>query len=459
MSLPETPAIPKRRVRFPFVARILVGMALGVCLGWLFGRRVEPLGEIGQVIIDLIKALAGPLLFFAVIDAFLRTHVKARSAGIMIAISLTNAAIAVTIGMTLSNLLRPGEYVDAAGETVVAKASANPPIPPTTIRSIDLTRELKSYLPKNIVQPFLDNSVITIVVLAVLIGWALRQVKNEQLQAGQSRFRVVEDAVATLFRTIEVMLGAVIALVPLAVFGVVARAVGNDGFRWLPVLAWYIGVAVLGLAIQVLVVYQAWVVFVARMSLRQFWSGARDAVVYALGSSSSLASLPVTLRCLDRMKVSPQSARMAACVGTNLNNDGILLYEAMAVLFVAQYYGIHLTIGQQLLAAASCVIAGIGIAAVPDAGLISLALVLATVGLPVEIVPVLLTVDWLLSRCRAMTNVTSDILVAVLLDRFSNEADEPMPEPAPLPWGNGRDVPRDLKSDGDRLNVEASERA
>src|SRR5207253_172658 len=132
---------------------------------------------------------------------------------------------------------------------------------------------------------------------------------------------------------------AVITLVPLAVFGVVARTIGRDGFGPLVGLAAYVGVAILGLAIQVLVVYQAWIVLVARLSLRQFWAGARDAVVYALGSSSSLATLPVTLRCLDRMGVSPQSARMAACVGTNLNNDGILLYEAMAVLFVAQVYG------------------------------------------------------------------------------------------------------------------------
>ncbi len=131
------------------------------------------------------------------------------------------------------------------------------------------------------------------------------------------------------------------------------------------------------------------------------------------------------------MGVSPQSARLAACVGTNLNNDGILLYEAMAVLFVAQYYGIPLDFGRQLLAAASCVVAGIGIAGVPEAGLISLALVLTTVGLPTEILPLLLTVDWLLSRCRAVTNVTSDILVAVLLDRFGGGRGEPLAEPAP----------------------------
>jgi DAACS family dicarboxylate/amino acid:cation (Na+ or H+) symporter len=211
--------------------------------------------------------------------------------------------------------------------------------------------------------------------------------------------------------------------VPLAVFAVVARTVGRGEISRFRGLAVYAGVAVLGLAIQVLVVYQAWVVLVARMSLRRFWAGARDAVAYAMGASSSLATLPMTLRCLDRMKVSPQSARLAACVGTNLNHDGIVLYEAMAVLFVAQVYGVQLTVGQQIVAALSCLLAGIGIAGVPDAGLISLALVLATVGLPLEILPLLLTVDWLLSRCRAMTNVTSDILVAVLLDRFGAGTD------------------------------------
>jgi Na+/H+-dicarboxylate symporter len=137
------------------------------------------------------------------------------------------------------------------------------------------------------------------------------------------------------------------------------------------------------------------------------------------------------------MKVSPRSARLAACVGTNLNNDGILLYEAMAVLFVAQVYGVELSFGQQLVAAGSCVIAGIGIAAVPDAGLISLTIVLATVGLPLGIVPLLLTVDWLLSRCRAVTNVTSDILVAVLLDRFMPDGEEETGKPQPTPSETG----------------------
>jgi DAACS family dicarboxylate/amino acid:cation (Na+ or H+) symporter len=423
------------RLRVPFVARILIAMSLGALVGQVFGTRVERLGAVGSVIIDLIKALAGPLLFFAVVDAFLRTHVRARSAALMVGISLTNAAVAVGIGLTLSNVIKPGAR-EPSELTSLIRESASQAEPPR-IQRIDFVRELTSYIPRNVVQPFLENSVITIVVLAIMAGLALRRVKGEQEQAGASGYRVIEDAVTTVFRAIEVVLGVVIGFVPLAVFAVVARTIGRGEFDKFRLLVPYVGVAVLGLALQVFLVYQAWVVLAARMSLRKFWAGARDAVVYALGASSSLATLPVTLRCLDRMGVSPQAARLAACVGTNLNNDGILLYEAMAVLFVAQVYEIPLTFGQQLVAAASCVIAGIGIAAVPDAGLISLALVLATVGLPVEIVPLLLTVDWLLSRCRAVTNVTSDILVAVLLDRFGVRETEPLAEPAPVDWGIG----------------------
>ena len=407
----ESPSPPARR-RIPFFARILGAMIFGGLTGWFLGKSATPLGQLGTVIIGLIKALAGPLLFLAVVDAFLRTRIKLRDGATMVAIALTNALIAVAIGLTISNTLRPGDHLAAPIQELRAGA------PPVRIeaRDIDFWKELTGYVPTSVVKPFLENSIISIIILAVLTGAALRRVKTDQEESGEAGFRTMEAFVATSYRTVEVMLGGIITLVPLAVFGVVAMTIGRDGFRPLVGLGAYVGVAVLGLSIQVFVVYQAWVVLVARMPLKRFWGGARDAVVYALGSSSSLATLPVTLKCLERMKVSPQSARLAACVGTNLNNDGILLYEAMAVLFVAQVYGIQLSVGQQVLTALSCVVAGIGIAAVPDAGLISLALVLTTVGLPTELVPLLLTVDWLLSRCRAMTNVTSDILVAVLLD-------------------------------------------
>ncbi len=400
--------------RFPFYARILLAMTAGALLGLAAGPRAAPLGEAGKVIISLIKALAAPLLFFAIVDAFLRTTIHGRSAARMVAISLCNGAIALAIGLGLSNLLRPGE---ASAALQKAAASGGPAAKP--LAGLDFSRVVSGLVPTSVGAPFVENAILGIVVLGVLLGAALRRVKNEQTARGETGYRHVEDGVAALLRAFEVMLTWIIAIVPLAVFGVVAQTVGQHGFAPFAGLGPYVGVALLGLGLQVFVVYQAWLVFVAKVRLRWFWSGARDAVAYAAGASSSLATLPVTLRCLDRMEVSPAAARLAACVGTNLNNDGILLYEAMAVLFVAQAHGIAMTLPQQIAAAFMCLVAGVGIAGVPEAGLISLSLVLATVGLPLQLLPLLLTVDWLLSRARAMTNVTSDMLVAVVLDRLA----------------------------------------
>ncbi|QDV32694.1 dicarboxylate/amino acid:cation symporter [Tautonia plasticadhaerens] len=398
----------------------------GVLHAWQsLGRFTATLGYLGSLVVDLIKGLAGPLLFFAVVDAFLRTRVRGRNAALMLGISGINAAIAVVIGLTLSNVIRPGRFLRQSAGLGGQGDAADLERFAVGSRPLDFLRDLLGFVPTNPVQPFLESSILSIVILAVLGGMALRRVKDDQIRDGLEQYRGVEDAVAVLYRAIEVALSWVIALVPLAVFGVVARTVAEQGFEPFLGLFAYVGVAVLGLAIQVGIVYQAWVILAARMSVRQFWSGAKEAVAYALGASSSLATLPVTLRCLDRMGASPTAARLSACVGTNFNNDGILLYEAMAVLFVAQAYGLDLSIGQQLVAALSCVVAGIGIAGVPEAGLISLALVLSTVGLPLELLPLLLTVDWALSRCRAMTNVVADILVAVLLDRIGVESEEP----------------------------------
>ena len=428
------------RFRFPMVARIMTGIALGVLVGEIFGPKAEPLSQIGTVILDMIKGLAGPLLLFAVLDAFLRTRVEARSAWVMVAISLTNAAIAIAIGLTISNTIQPGRWFDLAGSTASTAARAEfgkmtRQLEPG--RSINFVKDLVSFLPTSLFKPLVDNAIITIVILAVLGGAALRRVKTEQIANGETGYRAIEDGIAATYRAIEVILGWAVSLVPLAVFGVVARTVGLYGFRSFRGVLVYVAVGVLGLAIQVLVVYQAWLIVVARMSLTRFWSGAKEAIATAIGTGSSLATLPVTLRSLDKMGVSPRSARLAACVGTNLNNDGILLYEAMAVLFVAQVIGVDLGFGEQMLVAASCVIAGIGISGVPDAGLISLLIVLKTVNLPEEsvnaVVPFLLSVDWVLGRCRSTTNVASDMLVAVLLDKLCPEGREDRDEPTDEP--------------------------
>ena len=256
---------------------------------------------------------------------------------------------------------------------------------------------------------------LQLVLLALLFGFGLRRARAAA-EEGDS-VAAIERALATLLRVTEIVLGWVILLIPFAVFGVVTKAVGDHGLAPLKGLSAYVGVAVLGLVLHVAVTYHVWLLLLLRRSPREFWREAKVPVTYALGANSSLATLPVTLQALDRLKVSREASTLGACVGTNFNNDGIILYEGMAVLFVAQASGLDLSLSQQLLAAGICLVAAMGVAGVPEAGFISLALVLNTVGLPIELLPLLLTVDWIVARGRSATNVLSDMMLSLLVDR------------------------------------------
>jgi DAACS family dicarboxylate/amino acid:cation (Na+ or H+) symporter len=232
----------------------------------------------------------------------------------------------------------------------------------------------------------------------------------------------------------EIALEWVTRLIPFAVFGVVARSVGEYGYAPLKGLLVYLAAGLGGLALHIAVTYQLWIALLTPMPLRRFWREAREPAIYSAGANSSLATLPITLRALDRMGVPRSASTLGACIGTNFNNDGIILYEGMAVLFVAQANGIDLTLGQQILAAVACMVAAMGVAGIPEAGFISLALVLNTVGLPIEILPLLLTVDWIIARARSVTNVLSDIVLSVLIARSE-------PESAQIPRSVAHDPP------------------
>jgi DAACS family dicarboxylate/amino acid:cation (Na+ or H+) symporter len=409
--------------RIPLHVQILIAIAVGLVVGPLLGKDAFRLGEIGVVVIGLIKAAAAPLLFFAVVSSLLKTEIQGRSALHLLFWSFLNASIALTIGLFISNLFEPGRsLLGFAPESAGAAAYAD--------KRIDLFGTLKGAVPSSFVAPFVDNLILPIVVLALLFGFGMRRVRAKQLASGGQAFRVVEDGVTTLLSLTEVMLGWVIRLIPFAVFGVVARSVGEHGYAPLRGLLVYTLIGVGGLALHVLITYQLWIALISRVSLKTFWRHAKEPVAYALGANSSLATLPVTLRALDRLRVPRSASTLGACVGTNFNNDGIILYEGMALLFVAQASGFDLSLGQQLTAAALCMIAAMGVAGVPEAGFISLALVLNTVGLPVEILPLLLTVDWIIARGRSATNVLSDMVLSLLIARSMNEAPDAAPDAA-----------------------------
>lgn len=385
-------------------AQILVALVLGVAAGLLLGPAAKPLAEFGKLVIQAIKLAAAPLLMLTILNAVLTTEIGAKAGGRMAFFATVNATIALGLGLLVSNLLQPGRHLSAvAAPAGGAGAPAG---------KLELGRFLTNFVPPSLVQPFIDNAVLPMVVLSVLLGLALRRLKD----AGEP-VAGLETAFAALQKAVELIIAWIIKLTPFAVFAVVAKAVGEYGLSPLKGLAWYVGAGLLGMTLHCLVTYQLWLKLYARMPLRRFWAEAEEPAVYSIGANSSLATLPMTLRALSNLGVSKASSTLGACVGTNLNNDGIILYEAMAVLLVAQAHGLQLDLAQQVAASLACLVAAMGIAGVPEAGFISLSLVLATVGLPMELLPLLLTVDWILARARSVVNVLADMTVSILLDR------------------------------------------
>ncbi|MFM7321486.1 MAG: dicarboxylate/amino acid:cation symporter [Armatimonadota bacterium] len=430
---PDPPRPHGRRLP-PLWTQVLAAAVAGALLGSLLGKEgpfgpdptraelLKSLGAVGILVIKALRALAVPLVFVAILDAFAKTRIPARRFGRLAAVCLLNVSVAMAIGLTLLNTVRPGETWRGRLEPMIAATGAKGPEvrksddPEAPGATLDLLANVSYQIPSSLVRPFVYNNLISVVLVALLAGAALRRVRDRNLADTSA----LESLVESLVHVLQQMLEMVVHVVPIAVFLVVAKVVGESGLRIFSLLWVFLATALAGLLLHALLWYPVVVWWRGRRSPRTFLRLGADAILTGLSTNSSLATVPVTLRCLERMGVSPASSRLAACVGTNLNNDGITLYEAMAALFLTQALGIPLGLGQQLTVVVASVVAGAGIAGIPEAGLIVLPLVLGAAGLSPEAVavalPLLLPVDWIIARVRSGVNVMSDMVVAIALD-------------------------------------------
>ncbi|BCA56404.1 putative C4-dicarboxylate transport protein [Nitrospira sp. KM1] len=425
----ETSSTSENRSRLPLYTQVLIAVACGTLLGilfgqqpYLFGLRNEHLGKLGLFVITVLKTLAIPLIFFAILDSFLRTNLPLRQGTRLIAICLINVTVAMTIGLLIMNLWEPGLSWKGRVEellNVVPDSKAAPAVAAAQPDDGNAFERIASYIPRTMLQPFSSNNVIGVVILALLLGVTFRRLHAKPDRTGSAKDRLAW-VIERIYQFLVKILEWIILVVPFAVFGVLAYVVGRSGAGVFPVVAVFLAAIMAGLTIHAFVYYPLVAWLIGRKTPKEYIGKGADAIMTAVSCNSSLATVPVTLRCLDRMHVSPESARLAACVGTNLNNDGITLYEAMAALFLAQALGYDLPVTSQLLIVLASIMAGAGVAGIPEAGLIVLPLVLSAAGLPdhviVAAIPLIMTVDWILARARSGVNVMSDMLVAILLD-------------------------------------------
>ena len=426
------------KTNFPLSLQVVIGVVLGTVLGELFGTAPylwgvisnETLGQLGLLVIRLLKTLATPLIFLAILDAFIHTDISFRHGSRLLAICGVNLIVAMIIGLAIMNFFTPGEFwsghIQELSAQIQLDITKNPLKNAPEGASLNPLKNIAGYIPENIVDPFIKNNVISVIFLALLTGAALRHIRNYHYMGDNSGIGILENLITASYHIFLKMLSWVILVIPLAITGVVAQVVGKSGLSIFVLLSVFLVTLLAGLLIHCLIYYPCMARWVGRMPINRYFGQGMDAILMGFSTNSSLATAPVTLRCLtEKMAVSQRSARLSVLIGTNLNNDGIILYEAMTALFLAQAIGFNLEMNQQLLIIAASVMVGVGVSGIPEAGLVALPLVLSTIGLSeqliVMIIPLIATVDWIIARCRSVVNVMSDMLVAILLDRFEDK--------------------------------------
>lgn len=393
----------------PLYARILAAVLLGALAGVALGDNAAALAIPAKLVLRVLGALAPPLILFAIVQALMSAPLGGRQSLRLVVLLVTNTLVAIGVGLAVANILKPGEWVKAGPPPDMATAASSGPDP--------ITQFLDS-VPRSVAGPFADDGkVIGVILLAIAFGIALRRLRHHPI-------RTVEDLVHVGLTSFVTILEAVVEVVPLAVFGVVASIVGVKGFGDFAALGGFVVAVIFGLLLQagyylLRVRFESWVR--PAVLLR----GVRDALVMAFSTASSTATMPVTYRCLrNNVGLREHSASLGALVGSNFNNDGTALYEAMSALFVAQLLGLQLTLGQQFAVVLTSIVASVGAAGIPEAGLVTMTLVFKSVGLPTEYIAMLLTVDWFLDRCRTAINVMGDVTVSCLLDGRARQDEE-----------------------------------
>ncbi|HEY2734302.1 MAG TPA: dicarboxylate/amino acid:cation symporter, partial [Polyangiales bacterium] len=360
-----------------------------------------------KLVLRLLGALAPALVLFAIIQALINAKLEKGRAGRLVRLLVLNTLVAISIGLLVANVLKPGrwsEQLHPAKDRSAEHADAKP----------DLLQQFLDNVPQSLLGPLTDDGkVIGVIMLALGFGIALRRQADRPI-------RTVKEGIDIALETLVVLLHFVIDFVPFAVFGLVASIVGTQGFGAFRALAAFIVTVLVALTVQtsyylLRIRFGTWVD--PFLLLRE----ARDALLMAFSTGSSTVTMPVTFESLKRVGLREESASMGALVGSNFNNDGTALYEAMAALFVsqmlaAQGLGAELTLPQQLMVVVTSVVASVGAAGIPEAGLVTMTLVFHAVGLPVEYIALLLPVDWFLDRCRTVINVLGDMNVSCMLD-------------------------------------------
>ncbi|EQA64816.1 dicarboxylate/amino acid:cation symporter [Leptospira alexanderi] len=403
--------------------KIFVGMLAGIFTGILLGSDLSLVNRNtaqlttswlvipGLIFINLLQMIMVPLIFSSIILGICSAenieNVKKLGIGTLIYFVFTTF-IAVTIGITLSLWLEPGK------STTQIKNTLNSNIPSATeIPTLDKYPELfMSFFPKNPFLSITQGEMLNVIVFSILLGIAI-------LSVSKDLSKPILEILNSVFQISMKIVNWAMALTPFAVFGLMAKAISSIGVELLVTLGVYMSVVLLGL-VSILGVYSIILIFLAKRNPIDFFSKIASLQLLAFSTSSSAAVMPVSIQtATENLGVKKNIAEFIIPVGATINMDGTALYQAVATIFLAQYFGIELSPTQLVFILFATVGASIGTPSTPGIGIVILATILAGLGIPTEGIGIILGVDRFLDMCRTTVNVTGDITASCVMDRIT----------------------------------------
>jgi DAACS family dicarboxylate/amino acid:cation (Na+ or H+) symporter len=403
-----------------FIAGLSLGLvahyASGADAGWVQWLTANITQPAGTLFLRLIFMLIIPLLFSALIMGVAEMG-DVRSLGRVgwktLGYTVIASGLAVVLGLVLVNWLQPGAGIDrAAADAMLAqgadRAQAIVGGVGTQATGVDL---LLGIVPDNVVKAAAENTILAVMFFALMLGIGLVLTRSKATE-------VLLQGIQGLFEVSMTLIGLVIRLAPYAVFCFMFNLAALFGWDLLRSLGAYVGVVVLALAIHMLVVYSLMLKFLGGWSPLKFFRGSQEAMVMAFSTASSNATLPVALQVAEeKLRLPRKVSRFVLTVGATANQNGTALFEGVTVLFLAQFFGVDLSLQQQVTVMFVCILGGIGTAGVPAGSLPVVALICGMVGVPPEGIGLILGVDRFLDMCRTTLNVTGDLMLAAVVSK------------------------------------------
>lgn len=401
--------------------QIVIGTVAGIGLGWWLSKLgqeseiVQPVlyiaKLIGTLFIDLLRMVLIPLVFtsIAVGVANLRLHKQMnRVWQLTLLYFVATMMIAVLLGLTVANWVQPGSELQIA-----MFQGAMKDFQMTQMSLPDFFAQFLHSLFQNPIAALAQGNVLAVVIFALLLGIAL--------VIGGEKYRNILNLLQEFLELILMLIGWIMHLAPIGIMALLIQLIATQDVSLLSTLIHFVAVVLGTTLFHGLVVLPLILYFFTKMAPLTFWKGAREALITAFATSSSAATLPVTLRCAEQqLHVKRDVAGFVIPLGATMNMDGTALYEAVAALFIANLVGIELDLSQQMIVFVTAMLAAIGAPGIPSAGMVTMAVVLQSVGLPIEAIAILLPIDRILDTVRTAINVEGDLVGSVVVHHAIN---------------------------------------